>query len=250
MGRGVARTIAQSSDVWLRRARYSVRARISGSPALYPPMARLRYRGVSDRVVGPDTELVIDGFQRSGNTFAVIAFEISQPRPYAMAHHLHAAAQIIASARHNVPCLLLVRDPVEAVISHLQREPRVTPRQALTNWSLFHERVLPYRDHYVLGDFREVTTDYGNVIRAVNDRFQTAFVPFEHTDANVQTVFGLIEEQNRARFGSIVEDKIPRPSPEREAKRDQVRQRVESPRTSAVRKRAYEAYSELVRVHS
>ena len=154
-------------------------------------MARLRYRGVSDRVVGPDTDLVIDGFQRSGNTFAVIAFEISQPRPYATAHHLHAAAQIIASARHDVPCLLLVRDPVEAVISHLQREPRVTPRQALTNWSLFHERVLPYRDQFVLGDFREVTTDYGNVIRAVNDRFQTAFVPFEHTDANVQTVFGL-----------------------------------------------------------
>ena len=103
-----------------------------------------------------------------GNTFAVIAFEISQPRPYATAHHLHAAAQIIASARHHVPCLLLVRDPVEAVISHLQREPRVTPRQALTNWSVFHERVLPCRDHFVLGDFREVTTDYGNVIRAVN----------------------------------------------------------------------------------
>lgn len=43
------------------------------------PISRWHYRGVEDRVVGPDTELVIDGFQRSANTFASIAFEISQP---------------------------------------------------------------------------------------------------------------------------------------------------------------------------
>jgi hypothetical protein len=242
----VAHTIVESADVWLRRARYSVRTHISGSPALYLPLVRLRYRGVTDRVVGPDTDLVIEGFQRSGNTFAVIAFEVSQPRPYATAHHLHAAAQIIASARHGVPCLLLVRDPIETVVSQLQREPRVTPRQALTNWSLFHERVLPYRDDFVIGDFHDVTTDYGRVIKAVNHRFETEFAPFEHTEANVEKVFGLIDEQNRARFGRIAEDKVPRPSAEREAKRDQVRREVESPRTSALRKRAYEAYAALI----
>ena len=141
--RGVARDIGGVSATLVRRVRYSARMQLSTRPALYLPIARWHYRGVEDRVVCPDTELVIDGFQRSANTFASIAFEISQPRPRSTAHHLHAASQIVAAARMHIPCILLVRDPVDAVISHLQRVPRVTPRQALTNWTRFHERVLP-----------------------------------------------------------------------------------------------------------
>ena len=40
------------------------------------------------------TELVIEAFPRSANTFATVAFQLSQPAPVRVAHHLHAPAQV------------------------------------------------------------------------------------------------------------------------------------------------------------
>lgn len=246
MHRDIARTIADVSATSVRRARYSARMRLATMPTLYLPIARWHYRDVADRVVGPDTELVIDGFQRSANTFASIAFEISQPRRCSTAHHLHAASQIVSAARLQVPCLLLVRDPVDAVISQLQRVPQVTPHQALANWSRFHERVVPYREQVVIAGFREVTTDFGAVIAAVNARFGTTFTCFEHTDANVRRVFDLMDARNRERYGTLREDMVPRPSTVRGARQDEVRAKVESPSTAKARRRAYETYAEFM----
>ncbi len=242
----MARDIAGVSAILVRRARYSARMQLSTRPALYLPIARWHYRGVEDRVVGPDTELVIDGFQRSANTFASIAFEISQPRRRSTVHHLHAASQIVAAARMHIPCILLVRDPVDAVISHLQRVPQITPRQALMNWSRFYERVLPYREQVVVACFHDVTTDYGAVLREVNERYGTSFACFEHTEANVRSVFDLMEQRNRQRYGMLREDMVPRPSRVRRTRRDEVRARVESASTASVRRRAREAYAELM----
>ncbi|ABA57997.1 hypothetical protein Noc_1512 [Nitrosococcus oceani ATCC 19707] len=65
-----------------RRLRYELRCAISLTPALYLPLAR-RKRTDADgaTVVAPNTDLVLEGFPRSGNTFAYFAFQMSQPRP-------------------------------------------------------------------------------------------------------------------------------------------------------------------------
>src|SRR5436309_8002883 len=115
----------------LRRAIYSCRSVGSCYPRLYLPFARWKYREIADRIVEADTQLVIEGFQRSGNTFAVVAFEVAQPQPVKLAHHLHAAAQIVAAVRMGVPTLVLIRDPDESVLSHMVREPGITAKQSL-----------------------------------------------------------------------------------------------------------------------
>ena len=146
-----------------------------------------------------------------------------------------------------MPCLLIVRDPVDAVVSHLVRQPRITPRQALCNWTMFHERVMPIRDQVVVADFCEVTTDFGAVIAAVNARFGTRFDQFDHTDDMVQKVFWIIEARHRERYGTIREDLVARPSPARRERQLRVRAGVVSPATAGARERAYEAYEELKR---
>lgn len=90
---------------------YTVRAVLSAHPSVYIPFARRKYRDVPNMLVESDTELVIEGFERSGNTFAVVAFETAQPRPVKTAHHLHAAAQVVSAVRMGVPTLLLIRPP-------------------------------------------------------------------------------------------------------------------------------------------
>ena len=231
----------------LQRLVYSTRAVVSVYPTVFLPYARRKYgRDIDDRVVTRDTELVIEGFQRSGNTFAVVAFESAQPRPVKTAHHMHAAAQIVAAARMGIPTLVLIRDPESSVLSHMVREPGISAGQALGNWVRFYEHVIACRDRVVMAGFEHVTTDFGMVVREVNRRFDTRFAEFEHTDANVERCFEVIEQRSRMRYGAIREQMIARPSPERDRLKNVLRRQYEAERLARLRARAAAVYRALV----
>ena len=230
----------------LRKLVYSSRAVASCSPSLYLPFARRKYSAIPDRIVESDTELVIEGFQRSGNTFAAIAFEIAQPRPVKTAHHLHAAAQIVRAVELGVPTLVLIREPEQSTLSHMVREPGISARQALGNWVRFYETVVPLSDRVVTADFREVTTDFGPVIRTVNERFATNFAEFEHTDENVERVFELIERRNVERYGAVTETTVARPSAERAQRKSGLKSEYGGREMNGLRERAAAVYRTLV----
>jgi hypothetical protein len=230
----------------LCRARYSGRVWLSSVPSLYLPFARFKYRNVPNRLVERDTELVIEGFQRSGNTFAVFAFETAQDRPIKSAHHLHASAQFIRAVKLGVPVLLLVREPRDAIVSHVIREPCANMPAALRAWTHFYERAIPIRDRILVADFSRVSTDFGAVIRDFNEKFGTGYKEFHHTEENVARCFDLIEERNRQRYGQLVEGKVARPSEERRGRKDDLIRRFEDPSLSAQRAHAYEVYRALV----
>lgn len=176
-----------------RRARHRFRTRLSESPALYLPLARLKYPGPSPEVISPATELVIDGYTRCASTFAVYALQLAQPEPVRLAHHLHAPAQLVAAAQAGVPALAVIREPRGTILSQLVREPDVALRDALVAYTRFYRRLLSCRDRMVVADFEEVTTDFGAVTRRINDRFGTAFAEFEPTEQNTNRCFELIK---------------------------------------------------------
>lgn len=178
-----------------RRLRHLLRARVSEHPAIYLPFARRKYPGPSPEVISSATELVIDGYTRSASTFAVYAFQLAQDRPVRLAHHLHAPAQLIAAAKMGVPVLALIREPEGAILSQLVREPQVALRDALVAYTRFYARLLPYRSSFVVGEFDQVTRDFGTVVRRLNERFGTAFAEFVHTEATMRECFALIQER-------------------------------------------------------
>jgi hypothetical protein len=192
-----------------------IRIALGPYPRLFFPLAR--FKEGHRAAVGKDTELVIEGFPRSGNSFAVNAFELVQPRPVRLAHHIHAPAQITLAARRDLPILVLVREPVAAVSSLVIRHPYISIRMALYEYRRFYETIAPYRDKFVVGLFDQVTQDYGEVIKRINRHFATGFAAFEHTETNVQKSFDMIEQQNRQKHnGAVAELRIARPSPTRE----------------------------------
>jgi hypothetical protein len=195
-----AHDVSVAPGAWPRvplreRLHHVLRTRVSEHPALYLPFARRKYPGPSPEVIGPETELVIDGYTRSATTFAVYAFQLVQERPVRMAHHLHAPAQLIAAAKMGVPALALIRDPEGAILSQVIREPDVTVRGALVAYARFYSCLLPYRSNLVTGEFEEVTNDFGSVVRRINDRFGISFAEFEHTEANVRECIELMGER-------------------------------------------------------
>ncbi len=183
-------------------------------PRLYLALARRRY---GDRVLGPSTDVLIEGYPRSANTFAVAAFEMAQERPVTVAHHLHAAPHVVAAVDAGVPVILLVRPPEDAIASVIARKPSVDPGLAARTYLRFYEGVADVLDRCIVAEFGEVIGDFGRVIERTNGRFGTSFTPFEHTDENVRSCFARIEAGNRARSGAvrIAESAVARPSEER-----------------------------------
>lgn len=183
--------------------RYGLRSRLATLPSYINFATAGRHR---DEVVRPTTKIVIDGFPRSANTFATIAFQTAQGTPVQIAHHLHAAAQLIAGVRLGIPTVILVREPADAAVSEAIRAYPVPLRQVLAAYCRFYASVIPYLRDMAVGEFRTVTSDFGSVIRKLNRHFSTHFDVFDHGPASVNMVFKLIEERERRRNVKLVDD--------------------------------------------
>lgn len=198
-----------------------------------------------DLLVDRTTRFVIEGFPRSGNTFAVVAFQQAQREAFGIAHHLHMPAQVMLAARRRIPTLVLARRPADAVLSWAVREPQISLRQAMARYIWFYERVAEYRNAFVVGPFEEVTRDYGAVLERVNARFGTRFVPFDHTEGNVESAFAQIEKVHREKRNRLNEEQIARPSPIKAGMKEALRRGLEAPEMERLTAQAEALYRGL-----
>jgi hypothetical protein len=227
------------------RLKYALVSWIRPYPSLFLPYASLV--GAQNQArVRRNTEIVIEGFERSGNTFAVIAFSNAQSQRVEIAHHLHAAAQVIYAARRHIPAIVLLRAPEEAILSFLVFHPAISASQAMHTWLRFYPPLLPFKERFVLARFETVVSDFGRVIRSVNERFGTEFREFEHTKENVNASFEVMDQRERAKLGkSWVEETVARPSTWRDERKDAIRSQFEDAAIADLRSRLQEVYATL-----
>ncbi|HVR79552.1 MAG TPA: hypothetical protein VMS99_14310 [Acidimicrobiia bacterium] len=226
------------------RARFEARQFLSPYPSIFLPLMRRR-PSHDGKVIDADTEIVIEGYPRSGNTFATAAFEMAQRRPVRIARHLHAPAQVIAGVERGVPVMVVVRRPEDAVVSEVIRHPGLTLGQALRHYASFHQHLDGYRSGFVVAPFEQVIGDFGTVIQEVNDHFGTDFAPFDHTAKNVEEVFRRVDEMDRHDIGRRADDPAAttaRPTASREQAKEELRQRLSDPVLAPVLERALEAF--------
>jgi hypothetical protein len=201
---------AKQLTEWAWRIRHRAWLVAREQPQLFYALARRR-GFAANQLVGPSTQLVIEGFPRSANSYAVIGFQLAQPAWLPVAHHTHAPAQVIRAAEHGIPLLVPIRHPRDAIASLLIRDRRYSVDLAVEAYASFHETVLPYRSAMVLTRFEDVTRDLGGVIRQVNQRFGTSFGLPPSADAEFrQACFRMIEEIDTLSGGS--EHSVARPS--------------------------------------
>ena len=229
-------------------AEWELRTLLGKYPGIALPLMYLRRRpGEFLTPVTAENEIVIDGFPRSGNTFAVAAFHLAQSRDVSIAHHSHVPAQLIEAVRRRIPAIALVRDPRGAALSFGVRAPHLSLGQILRSYVRFHEPLLRIRGSLVVATFEQATGDLGRVIARVNERFGTGFVPFAHTPENVALVKEQIERGDLHTFGDV--EGAGRggglPSDERERMKDGLRQEYDRPRLAGLRERAGRAYRVL-----
>lgn len=177
---------------------------IKARPAILSLYGRLKERpNFNARVVRRDDHILIDGYPRSANTFATVAFLLSQHSPTHVANHMHTPGQFFLARKWAIPALLLIRRPEDAIVSYAVylQSVRPIPIPLLVRRYIFlYQSVLPLHEHYVIGTFDEVTSNFGAVVQRINDRFETSFSLFEHTTASQRRVEQFVTEQRARRM--------------------------------------------------
>src|SRR5206468_7092356 len=137
---------------------------------------------------------------------------------------------------------------LSAYLRHLPSFPtRRSSDLALRGYVRFYAPLLRYRDDFVVSSFEEMTTDFGLVVRQVNERFGSTFDRFRHTPENVERCFARISGDYRERAGTGTEFEriVARPSDERERIKQALRERFRDPRLTRGRRRAQSVYAAI-----
>ena len=198
------------------------------APAAYCSLMRRRHPEWF--LVEAGTDLVIEGYQSCGNTFARKAMEQANPGAR-IASHSHSWANVARGLRLGKPVVVLLRPPLEAIASHAVRMRLDDLDRELQRYRRFYRRALAAGDAVVLAPFTVVIDRFGDVIDAVNARFSTAFKPFDHHDPAARAeVFDEMEREALSTPSELDRMwRIARPNAERKEATREMQARLAAP---------------------
>ncbi len=207
----------ESNPVYVyRMTRRLARRFVWGHPHLCAPLDRDPLLVAATEHMA-EYEYWLDGYPRSGNTFAARALARCLPAGAKMRTHTHRASMIIDAIRHRKPGIFVIRPPREAALSW-SVFTGIPVGELLSYYVDFHRVLLPYRDRMLVGPFKEVTGDFGQTIARFTEKFGVACQAFTHDEENVGRIFSDMEnDQRREHHGKVDETTIWRPSAERDA---------------------------------
>ena len=194
-----------------------------------------------------NTELVIEGYPRSGNSFAFTAFDIAQGEtPVRVSHHLHTASPVIAALKAKIPCVILVRHPEDAIISHILYSQNLTIRQCLNSYLDFYQPLLKYKESFVVAKFEDVISDFGRIVQQVNQTFSTNFKLFEHSQENADKCFDVLNNSWKDLGFSERKSVTCAPSDARKRYKEALRKHFRANEITELRSRAIDVYQQYL----
>jgi hypothetical protein len=214
----------------LRRGLRRWRQRLGDDPIWLPIVLRATPIGTSRRLTDR-TQLVVEGFPRSGNTYAVEAIrhaEQAAGREIDISSHVHTPSAVKAAVRGRFPTLVVVRPPADTIVSLLIAAPHVRPVDALDEWIHHHRELWPYRERFVIATFAQVTERTPDVIDRVNVAFGTTFAIEPVTEPTRDAVFAAIDANHHRLYGDQ-EHLLPRPSAGRVREAEALRRELDQP---------------------
>lgn len=180
------------------------RSALAASDSLYPLMIKtvsLVRPGQKRLLAKQSTDIVIDGFPRSANTYFVSFFELAQQRKeIEIARHLHESYQFRYAERHGIPCVVLVRNPKDAIVSAILRDGRASIAVLARNYSRFYTNLLEHHRRSVIAPFQTVIDDANTIISAVNKSYGTSFLLLPEDQK--ADVLAEVNRKDRLAFGT------------------------------------------------
>ncbi|HVU34446.1 MAG TPA: hypothetical protein VHE61_13505 [Opitutaceae bacterium] len=224
-------TLPEPKSPGLRRL---LRPLLWSSPYRYWLFGMVRQR---KNILSRQFDLLIDGYPRSANTFAVYTFKTAQHRETRISSHHHNPAAVVAAIRMRKPVLVLARDPIDAVASWTVFSGYPL-KYNLETYINYYSELLKYKGSFEVGEFGEVTKQFPFVIDRLNRRFGTKFETPVVDLLNPKRIFEAIERNFEIENGYVDENRVSRPSEQRELFKRTVREELEGPDLEPLRRQA------------
>ena len=123
----------------------------------------------NNRISQKSTQLCIEGFPRSSNTFLYKVITNWNP-DIRIAHHLHVPMQAVYCAERAIPTAVLVRKPEDAIAGAMNRQAWLTIKSSLDAYTQFYSSVLKYSQGILIFTFEDTTKDPSKIVQALNQR--------------------------------------------------------------------------------
>lgn len=198
-------------------------------------------------VVDETTDLVIEGYEGSGNSFAREAVLFARPGAR-VASHLHSAAHVRRALHLGVPVLILLRPPADAIASYVARFPDDHHElgQELRRYERFYRAMLGMTDKVMFSRFEDTTSRLGDVLLSLNRRLRCHVPVFDHHDPRaVEAVAAVLDSWTDRVFGTQASRTRPLPSPTRRASATTIRESLASRRHATALQRCDELHAKL-----
>jgi hypothetical protein len=208
--------------------RLGVQTHVGRSPRLYQAMHRLRNAPRGGNLVGPASDLCIEAPSGSGNSFFVRGFLMVNPE-VRLAHHHHVAAQLKRGVALGVPTAVILRDPVDCVVSRSYASPWMIG-SVFAQWIRFFVAAEALAPSLEWLTFEGVTRDPAGAVEGINRRFGRRF---ESRFPEASRVFGHMDEIYARAAGEGGRPNPNRPITSKVERQQAIRPAVESHRLAA-----------------
>lgn len=141
----------------IRKRVSQVPQRFEPYPAEMPPRGSGVWRG--RKLVTRKTDLVIDGYPGSANSFVANSIGDGLPDHIFIESHFHHTVQLKRALALGVPAVVLVRKPLDACNSHKSKEPSHLDIYLLIRWIIYYQYVLKRSSSLCIFFFNEIIRD-------------------------------------------------------------------------------------------
>ena len=127
-----------------------------------------------------EVDYYLDGYERSGNTYAKFLFMNFFPTKKGLSH-LHRIAPLKIYLNKKVICFILFREPLESIASNYLKEysktalPKEINKEVLkkrtNDWERYYEFCSKNKSKIILIDFNKLTKDTENCLLIVSENF-------------------------------------------------------------------------------
>lgn len=179
-------------------------------------------------LVNRKTDLVVEGYPRSANTFCVAAIQYMQASPIKIARHRHELGQIILGIKYNLPILILIRDPKDAIPSFIIRE-KVGIKFAFKYYIKYYSFIIKNLNSFVVADFTETINNTDLIVKYINNKFITNLSHFKLTNNDIIKIKKNVVEMEKQydKYDSAKPTHIALPTKERRAMKNTILKEIE-----------------------
>ncbi|MEM7657136.1 MAG: hypothetical protein AAF399_13465 [Bacteroidota bacterium] len=201
-----------------------------------------------DLLIQPETELVIEGFPRSANTFGVLLVEQHLEQNLHIAHHLHLAYQLEQGVQRGLPSVLLLRNPQDSIPSLLLRNAYLSPWLAFHWFRKFHEPLVAIKDQLLVWEFESLTQHPARCLQQLASDFPDLLLG-EEESVQADQVFQQIDQLDREtkqQAGEELDLVRSRPNLRKAAAKAAIQTQLQNhPRYRALMEEALQMYQQL-----